>query len=192
MKIAITGGIGSGKSKVLEILRMQGYNVVSADEVSAKLTKNNAVLKDLKKLFPDCLETVGDGLLLNKQKLSESVFNDKEKLSKLNNYLHPLIMENTLKEVGENGFAEVPLLFENGFEKLFDSVIVVLRDKEERISAVKNRSGLTSKQVVERMNNQIDYDNFNFSNYKVIVNNGSLEQLKNNVLKILDELKIKV
>lgn len=192
MKIAITGGIGSGKSQVLKIINSLGFVTVSADEISKNLTSTNEVLSGLKKIFPDCVESLNGNLYLNKTKLSSAVFNNKQNIKKLNDYLHPLIMKEVFNEIGENGFAEIPLLFECGFENLFDKVIVVLRNKEDRIAAVKLRNGLSDKQVLERMNNQIDYDGFDFSKYIIIKNDGSIEDLKEKTVKIIRELGIKV
>lgn len=192
MKIAITGGIGSGKSQVLKIVKSLGFVTVSADEISKNLTSTNDVLSGLKKIFPDCVDSLNGNLYLNKTKLSSAVFNNKQNLKKLNDYLHPLIMQKVFNEIGENGFAEIPLLFECGFENLFDKVIVVLRNKKDRIAAVKLRNGLSDKQVLERMNNQIDYDCFDFSKYIIIKNDGSIEDLKEKTVKIISELGVKV
>lgn len=192
MKIAITGGIGSGKSQVLKIIKSFGFVTVSADEISKNLTSTNDVLSGLKKIFPDCVDSLNGNLYLNKTKLSSAVFNNKQNLKKLNDYLHPLIMQKVFNEIGENGFAEIPLLFECGFENLFDKVIVVLRNKKDRIAAVKLRNGLSDKQVLERMNNQIDYDCFDFSKYIIIKNDGSIEDLKEKTVKIISELGVKV
>lgn len=192
MKIAITGGIGSGKSQVLKIIKSFGFVTVSADEISKNLTSTNEILSGLKKIFPDCVDSLNGNLYLNKTKLSSAVFNNKQNLKKLNDYLHPLIMKEVFNEIGENGFAEIPLLFECGFENLFDKVIVVLRNKKDRIAAVKLRNGLSDKQVLERMKNQIDYDCFDFSKYIIIKNDGSIEDLKEKTVKIISELDVKV
>jgi dephospho-CoA kinase len=84
-------------------------------------------------------------------------------------------------------FAEVPLLFECGFEKHFDQVIVVVRDRKARIESVKRRSNLSEEQIVARMNAQFDYDNSDLSDYIVIKNDGTETDLEQKVLDIAKE-----
>ena len=100
-------------------------------------------------------------------------------------------MERALKEMSGEGiyFCEVPLFFENNFEKLFDGVIVILRDKSIRILAVTERDDKTESEVVSRINNQFDYDNNKFEEYYVIHNNRNLKNLQSETLKIIEKIK---
>ena len=142
-KIAITGGIGSGKSAVCRILKERGYPVFSCDEINRTLLSEKSYLDGLCALFPACVK---DGKL-NKAALSALVFSDKEALRTLNAYAHPRISERLRRDMDgarKTCFAEVPLLFESGMTKQFDCAIVVLRNKEERIRAVVARDGLTA------------------------------------------------
>lgn len=156
-KIAITGGIGSGKSAVCRILKERGYPVFSCDEINRTLLSEKSYLDGLCALFPACVK---DGKL-NKAALSALVFSDKEALKTLNAYAHPRIAERLRRDMEgaeKTCFAEVPLLFESGMTKRFDCAIVVLRNKEERIRAVVTRDGLTAEQAEARMKQQFDYD----------------------------------
>lgn len=182
-KIAITGGIGSGKSEVSKIIKSLGYEVFSCDEINAELLKKRKVLKQLKALFP----TTVKGFFrpkLDKKALSSVVFSDKSALEDLNGLLHPLIMETLLSKMEKANtkavFSEVPLLFEEGYHDLFDSVIVVKRDKEERIKSVMKRSNLTEEEVIRRINNQIDYDKLDFKGLNIIINDSDIDTLKEN------------
>ena len=85
---------------------------------------------------------------------------------------------------------EVPLLFECGYEKYFDGVIVITREKEERIKSVISRSNLTREEVIKRMKNQVDYDSFDLSPYAIIKNDGDIETLKKKVLSATKDLTI--
>jgi dephospho-CoA kinase len=184
-KIAITGGIGSGKSCVAKILREKNYPVFSCDETYARIIKDKNFLKIISNEFGDILNSDG---LLDKQKLSAKVFSDKEKLIKLNAITHPKIFEEMFKQSeGCNGvcFYEVPLLFEEGNEKYFDNVIVVLRDLQKRIQSVVERDNLNYDQIFARINNQYNYENADFSKYYGIHNNGDLIQLNAEVECIL-------
>ena len=134
-KIAITGGIGSGKSAVCRILKERGYPVFSCDEINRTLLSEKSYLDGLCALFPTCVK---DGKL-QKTALAALVFSDKEALETLNAYAHPRISERLQRDMDaaqKTCFAEVPLLFESGMTKQFDGAIVVLRNKEERIRAV--------------------------------------------------------
>lgn len=185
-KIALTGGIGSGKSYALNLLKEAGYHTVSCDTVYAEIFQKQSFLKRLKKLFPDAVTGVFR-LKADRQKISKTVFSDKDKLSELNALTHPLIVKECLlrAEKGKKTVAiiEVPLLFEGGFEKSFDGVIVIVRDKAERIKSVIERSNLTDAQIIDRMRAQVDYDTIDLSGYTVVKNDGDFKE------KILSAVK---
>ena len=86
-------------------------------------------------------------------------------------------------------FIEVPLLFEKGYQQSFDKVIVVLRNKEQRILSVIKRSNLTKEQVVARIENQVDYDKIDLSKFIVINNDKDEKELKEKVISALENLK---
>ena len=187
-KVAVTGGIGSGKSAVCDIIRRQGYTVYSCDEIYAELLTKEDFLKRIEEEFAGVIE--GDGTL-NRKLLSQAVFNNEQALKKLNGITHPAIMDSALKKMEGTAlsFLEVPLLFENGFEKLFDAVIVVLRDKEDRINSVMARDGISRNEAILRLNSQYNYDNSDFVEYYVIHNGGNLSNLEQKTLEILQKIK---
>lgn len=186
--IAITGGIGSGKSTVAKILRDKGYSVYSCDEIYAELTRDKEFLEKLNGQFGDILNADG---WLNRKKLSQIVFADAEKLKLLNSITHPAIYDRILTlSSGRDDvcFFEVPLLFEDGKENMFDEVIVVLRDKEKRIEEVMRRDELSEEEVISRINNQFNYENYNFAKYYVIHNDYDLNYLRSQIDKLLLKL----
>ena len=187
IKIAITGGIGSGKSTVSKIIAEEGLPVFSCDQIYCELLNDKAFLEVLSKEFEDVL--LSDGTL-NRKALSEKVFKDGNKLNKLNAITHPLIMKEAFKRMqGQNlSFCEVPILFENGFEKLFDGVIVILRDKQQRINSVIKRDGISRKNALLRINSQYNYDKNNFTKYYVIHNDGNFDDLRQKTLQILAKI----
>ena len=187
-KIAVTGGIGSGKSTVIKILADKGYPVFSCDEIYAQLTGHKDFLRRLADEFGDVCDAGGH---LDREKLAAIVFADEKKLARLNEITHPAIFEEMFSQADGAGgtcFCEVPLLFESGAEGMFDGVIVVLRDLNERIKSVAARSNLSRDSVVSRINSQFDYDNCNFAMYYVIHNNGNIEQLRAEVDKIIHRI----
>ena len=74
------------------------------------------------------------------------------------------------------------MLFEYGYQDRFDEIIVITRPKKERIESVKTRSKLTEEQVLERINNQIDYENTDLSKYTILVNDGDQNTLNEKIL----------
>ena len=189
--IAITGGIGSGKSLVLETFNELGYPTLSSDKIVKELYKTPKVKRLIKSIFVDAVK--GEKRLrIDYKTLTELAFSDKENNEKLTKAITPLVLNEILrktKKVNKTTFVEVPLLFECGFEDKFDKTIVVLRDKNKRIESVKTRSNLTKKQIEDRMAFQVDYDKKDFSNYIVIVNDKGKEEIEKNVYKLEKELK---
>ena len=187
-KIAITGGIGSGKSAVCRILKERGYPVFSCDEINRTLLSEKSYLDGLCALFPTCVK---DGNL-QKTALAALVFSDKEALKTLNAYAHPRISERLQRDMDgakKTCFAEVPLLFESGMTKQFDGAIVVLRNKEERIRAVVTRDGLTAETAEARMKQQFDYNGPLPDGCLVIENDGDEAALREKVDEALKALK---
>ena len=186
---AITGGIGSGKSAVSEIIRRSGYLVFSCDEIYSQILEDKSFVVKLERLFGGV--TCADGGL-DRAALSAKVFSDKVSLKKLNAVAHPAIMDELFRRARESNsravFCEVPLLFENGFEKLFDGVIVVIRPEAERIRAVMARSRLTEEQVRARMAAQCNYSAIDLSGCMTVFNGGGIEELSSKVEKILREI----
>ena len=187
IKIAITGGICSGKSTVAQIIGEQGYKVISCDEIYRGLLNDARFIEQIDKEFGDIKNSDGT---LNRTKLSEIVFTDSEKLKKLNSITHPQIMQKAMEQMAGNGvhFCEVPLLFDNGFERLFDNVIVVLRDKSVRAQELIERNKIDKKQAILRINSQFDYQNHGFIEYYVIHNNANLVELRKKTLEVLEKI----
>ena len=179
--IAVTGGIGSGKSTVMSAIKEKGYFTLSCDLVASELYGKISVRRKLKKLFPSA---VSGRIFLkaDKKKISDIVFNDKSALKRLNALMHPLIMKEIFARAKKSGerfvYVEVPLLFESSWQDYFDKVLIVMRDDEERIKSVMSRSTLTREEVLVRISNQTDYLKLDKSSYEVILNDGTESVLK--------------
>ncbi|MBR1983430.1 MAG: dephospho-CoA kinase [Clostridia bacterium] len=189
--IAVTGGIGSGKSKVMEIIESLGFPTISCDEVTNKLYKKQSVLRKIKKIIPSGIK--GNLFLKpDKKRIADVIFNDKNKYAEFTEFLTILTLEKTLKLASKlKGlvFIEVPLLFEFNAESYFDKIIVVTRELNTRIESVKTRSNLSEEQIKERIKSQYDYENNDLTNYIVINNDGMVDDLKTKVIEILEQLK---
>ena len=186
---AITGGIGSGKSLVIQYLKSKGYITYGADEIYDALLNDDNFVYEIYKLLEIPYKT---GEKFDRELVSKIVFNDKEKLKLLNAFTHEKIMSKMIVlSKTHNGivFNEVPLLFESGYENLYDDVIVVVRDKTERINAVIKRDGKSKHQVENIIKNQFDYDKISQKKHILIVNDGDIKSLYNKVDEILSEIE---
>lgn len=187
MIIGLTGGIGSGKSAALRALKKNGYKTVSCDDITREIYRRRSTLKKLRAEFPSAIK--GDKVLtVDKKEISRIIFADKEKYAFLTEFLtkktFDIAMRRAAQYAEKNGVAivEVPLLFENNVQSAFDKVIVITRDKAERIAAVKKRSDLSEEEILSRINKQIDYDNVDLSAFAVIKNDGEVSDLAAAVL----------
>lgn len=182
-KIAITGGIGSGKSVLCEILREMGYPVFSCDEISHTLWSEAEYRKELATLFPSC----ADGDEIDRASLTALVFRDKSARKRLEEFSHPRIMQRLLAQMNrcEVSFAEVPLLYEGGYDALFDGAIALVREDSARIDAVAKRDRCTAESVKARIAAQISATDVKKKGCYVIENNGSREDLRTATEKAL-------
>ena len=192
-RIAITGGIGSGKSLATSYIAEMGYPTFSCDKINRELLSDSEYVKKIEASFPAC---VIDGKI-NKSALKNIVFNNKASLQKLNEIAHPIIMKRlhlAMEQCDDTlVFAEVPLLFEEGFENDFDEVIVITRSLAKRIESVKNRDKLSEQEIRERISQQFDYTHLDerIKNIKayVVQNEGDELTLKNQICSIVETLK---
>lgn len=185
-RIAITGGIGSGKSTVAAMIEEAGYPVFSCDEIYREVQTSEEYRRNISRYFGEAIENG----VLNREKLAEIVFSDDEKRKILNSVTHPMIMRRLYERMSAFGtaFAEVPLLFEGGFEKDFDDVIVVYRNPEERIAAVCKRDKTDEEKVIARIKKQADYEKIIKEGHTVIYNDGDLVSLRKKVLSTLEKI----
>ena len=188
--IAITGGIGSGKSFALSVLLDAGFSVLSSDKITAELYEKRKVKLTLKKMFPSAVKGFFNPKI-DRKAISKIVFSDKQKLKELTITITPLV----IKEIKERAkkisgilFVEVPILFECGYQNEFDAVIIINRPIKERIESVKTRSNLTESEVLDRIKNQFDYQNSDLSSYILLNNDGDKDQLKEKLIKIIKNI----
>ena len=180
--IGLTGTIGSGKSTVSGYLRSLGAVIVDADEISRSLTAPGG--KALIKIRESFGDKVFSGDALDRKALAGEVFSDKEKLNKLNSILHPLIFEQMFLEINEavNGgakhvIADVPLLFETGFEKHCDEIWLVCTDEKTQLERIVKRDNCTEEAAKARIANQMPVSEKMKKCDRIIDNSGDLDSL---------------
>lgn len=163
--IAITGGIGSGKSTVAGWIEETGVPVIDADAVSRALTAPGG------EALPRIRDAFGNGVFrpdgtLDRAALADLVFRaDPTRQKQLNAILHPMVIERMQRQLealearGEPvAVIEVPLLYEAGLEGIADAVICVAASEETRLKRLTARSGLTREQALARMRAQQDVE----------------------------------
>lgn len=158
--IAITGGIGSGKSVVAHLVQVMGYEVYDCDShAKALMTEDDEVRHQLVEAFGEDTY-LADGSL-NRQHLSAMAFGNAETLARLNSIVHPATARDMMQwaealagKGAEVAFVETALLRTAGLDKLVDKVWHVTAPTDVRITRVMNRSGLTSQQVQDRIASQ--------------------------------------
>ena len=187
--VGLTGGIGSGKSTVLNQFKNLGINTYSADNAAKKLINSDKdLIKSIKNLFGD---NIYENNILDSVKLSKIVFNDPYKLKSLNSIIHPAVakdFESFIKTInGDYIVKEVAIIFETNTEHNYNKIILVRAPLEERIKRVILRDNLSREDVIKRVNNQID-DSTIIDNCDYIIENNNLKDLKEKVLKIHKDL----
>lgn len=157
LKVGITGGIGSGKSMVSKIFASFDIPVFDADSWSKKIMNEDEILKaDLENTFGK----IYINGLLDRKKLAELVFNDENKLHKLNSLVHPATIRAwhnwVTKQRAPYVIKEAAILFESGTAGDLDFVIGVYAPVHLRIKRTMQRSNISREQVLDRMHKQIE------------------------------------
>lgn len=161
IKVGITGGIGVGKSYVAKIFKTMGIPVYDADTEAKKLMKSHPDIKEnLIKEFGENTYTK-EGELDNKY-LAKLVFDNTEKLNKLNAIVHPVVIQHGRdwgeRQKTEYSLKEAALLFESGSYKELDYTILVTAPIDVRIARVMGRDGVDREAVLQRMAKQMPED----------------------------------
>ena len=192
--IAITGGIGSGKSTFCSKLKEKGFKIHSSDEQVAKIYKNP------EKKFVTYLRTIGlsksiSKKNINKKIISKIIFENKQIRKKLELYIFKIVRKKRsdfIKQEKEKKtrliFIDIPLLFENNLEKQFHKVISIIASKQVRLKRLKKTRKMTEKQFKNIIKSQTsDVIRKNKSDY-VIYNNSTLKDYKTKINKLINKL----
>lgn len=194
-KVAITGGLSSGKSTVCKIFKEKGACVVSADDIVHKLLSPQTSIgrQIIELLGPE----VVDNQRFDHKRIAKLVFKDKKTLKTLEQILHPAVLKeieekyNQVKD--QKNFtlfvAEIPLLYESESDHLFDTTIVVSADQEIAQRRFNQRTGHPLEDFEKRMIHQLPPAEKRAKANYVISNNGSLAELEKQVETLYQNLK---
>ena len=182
IKLAVTGGIGSGKTAFCGFLKEQGIKVINVDDVSKELLeKDKDIVKKITNTFGR--ESYKDGKP-DKKYLAEKVFSDNENVIKINSILHPKVIKKVDILAGEilknNNIvaAEAALIYEANMESLFDYVVLITANRDLRMQRKTGLENYSEEQFIKRNNNQIPEEEKAECADFVFENNGSLDDLK--------------
>jgi len=182
--IGLTGGIGTGKSTVSSYLKKRGCIIIDADDISRRMTNNGSpALDDIANAFGK--DFILDDGSLDRKGLGNVVFNDKEKLLKLQSIITEKVVEiinlklNTFRDENCDKIVVVdaPLLFECGMENMADENWLVSADINVRLKRVMERDHLTKDEIVSRINNQMSQTEKEKLSHVILDNSGSLDEL---------------
>ena len=184
-KIGVTGGIGSGKSTVCELLRDRGVAVYDSDSRAKQLMAESEALREqLTATFgAECYNAEG----LNRAFLASKVFGNEEALQQLNSIVHPAVRADfqTWAEQQSSPYVvlESAILFEAGFETEVDATLAVMAPMPMRLERTMARDGVDKESVMRRMEHQLSDDELHRRASRTIVNinreylEGDIEQL---------------
>ncbi|MDR9418432.1 dephospho-CoA kinase [Gracilimonas sp.] len=197
IKVGITGGIGSGKTTFCKEWEKLGATVLYADDFAKQLMLENQKLKNqIKQTFGE--QAYNEQGELNRAFLAKEAF-EKGRVEELNDLVHPVLWEEVEgiaeqeEQKGTKVFAkEAAILLNNGRPEGLDYVIIILADKQKRIERTLERDEATKNSVEERMAKQPDFENLTHLADYVVVNDGSISELKEKARRILEEIETQV
>jgi len=192
--IAITGGIGSGKSTFCSKLKEKGFKIHSSDEQVAKIYKNP------EKKFVTYLRTIGLSKSISKKNIdkkiiSKIIFENKQIRKKLELYIFKIVRKKRSDFIKKEKqkktkliFIDIPLLFENNLEKQFHKIISIISSKQIRLKRLKKTRKMTETQFKNIIKSQTsDVIRKKKSDY-VIYNNSTLKDYKIKINKLISKL----
>lgn len=191
MRIAITGGIGSGKSTACRYLESLGHTVLDADAIAREVSGWQEVVAALVKEFQGGILRP-DGAI-DRAALAAAAFQSRDCVQKLNAIMHPFIISeiHRLTDLYRDKlvFIEIPLLFECGMAQGFDAVWLVTAQTRTRIARVQKRSNLTEAEIRQRMENQMREEEKAALSNVVLHNDGGERNLRTQIDAALAALK---
>tara|TARA_B100000609_G_scaffold21492_1_gene15389 strand:- start:1427 stop:2020 length:594 start_codon:yes stop_codon:yes gene_type:complete len=191
--VGITGGIGAGKSTVSKICKHLGFKVYNSDDRAKEIVSEDSNIK--KRIISLFGNNVYKNGVLDRKFLSDKIFNDKGSLQNINSIIHPAVKKDFNNWVINNSnekilFKESALLFESGAYKELDKIILIVSDKNLRISRVLNRDKLRKKKeiesIIDKQINEVDAIKY----ADLVINNNHKKMLLPSVIREIEKLML--
>lgn len=196
MIIGLTGSIASGKSTISAMLKEKGYPIIDADLVARLVVEpGTSNLREIERTFGN--EVMNEDGTLNRDALGKLIFDDPAKRKQLNDLMHPAIRSEMLRqrdELFESGhktlIMDIPLLFESRLQHFVDKILVVSVTEEMQLQRLMSRNSLSTEEATSRIQSQLPISEKEKGADAVIYNNGTIEQSKEQLERILVEWDI--
>ena len=192
--IGLTGGIGTGKSTVSQILKEKKFPVIDLDIISHEVIKFPKVVEKIVENFgKEVLEYNNTGnWIVSREKLGRVIFGNREKRLILNSIMHPEILREKILECKKENkiiFVEIQLLFEVQWEKEFDYILLVSAEKETQIKRILSRDNRSKEEALSIINSQMSLDEKKKRSDYVIENDGNIQDLEKKVDDFLKKIE---
>lgn len=181
----MTGGIGSGKSEALKIFESLNIKVIDLDQISKEITDtNHQAAEEIKSAFGNVFDKDN---LLDRKKLKEIIFSDRNQKINLEKILHPKILQEVkkkLKTLSNESYVviDIPLLFEtNQYTSLISRSLVIDCEVNDQIERVKKRDNIGTSIIQSIINQQIDRKTRIAKGDDIVLNDGSIEKLTESI-----------
>ena len=187
--VALTGGIGTGKSSASAILSLYGFRVIDADKVAHEVLESKS--SQIAEAFG--AEYISDDGKVNRKALGALVFSDSIARKELEDIVHPAIYSDIERlsleqeRLNKPYIVDIPLFYERGVYPI-DRVVTVYAPRELQIARVMKRDGISEEDAVRRIEAQMDIETKRARADWVIDNSGSLAQLQSECERVKDEI----
>ena len=191
MIVGLTGGIGSGKSAAGKYFVELGIDVIDADDISKNILDENIKAKEL------FIKNFGDKFLdknnnIDRDLLRSEIFINEEKKNILESIIHPIVREEITKFINQSDsiykLIMVPLIYETNSQDFYDKIIVVDCNEENQILRASERDNKSKENIINIINNQASRENRNSIADEIILNDSTLDNLRNQVIKVHQKL----
>ena len=191
MIVGLTGGIGSGKSAAGKYFVELGIDVIDADDISKNILDENIKVKEL------FIKNFGDKFLdknnnIDRDLLRSEIFVNEEKKNILESIIHPIVREEIAKFINQSDsiykLIMVPLIYETNSQDFYDKIIVVDCNEENQILRASERDNKSKENIINIINNQASRENRNSIADEIILNDSTLENLRNQVIRVHQKL----
>ena len=191
MIVGLTGGIGSGKSAAGDFFIELGIDLIDADMISKDILDNNSKAKEL------FIENFGETYIdennnINRGLLREDIFKDNNKKEKLESIIHPFVREDITEFITKSNsiykIIMVPLIYETKSQDFYDKIILIDCDEDYQIERASQRDEKSKEDIINIIKNQATREERQSIADEIILNNSTLDDLKNQVIKVHQKL----
>ena len=191
MIVGLTGGIGSGKSAAGKYFVELGIDVIDADDISKNILDKNIKAKEL------FIKNFGDKFLdknnnIDRDLLRSKIFVNEKKKNILESIIHPIVREEITKFINQSDsiykLIMVPLIYETNSQDFYDKIIVVDCNEENQILRASERDNKSKENIINIINNQASRENRNSIADEIILNDSTLDNLRDQVIKVHQKL----